>query len=145
MAVSPSPPPKTGRPWGLVLGDALALLLFVLIGRRSHALLVADPIALALTAGPFLVGWFAVSPWFGLFRADVSRNWRRLLLRLPVASVVGGALALVLRAWLRGQAVSGIPVSFVVAGLGFSTLFLLVWRLGYVWWAGRQANRRQAA
>ena len=128
----------------LIAGDLLVLLLFVMIGRRSPSMLTIDVKAFLSTAIPFFIGWFAVTPWFGLFSADVSQNWRKLVPRLLIAWAIGGPLALILRAWLLGRAIpGGIPISFVAAGLGFSTLFMLAWRLGFSWWCSRLGNQTQ--
>jgi hypothetical protein len=140
-ATSVSPPhAAANHTMVLIIGDTLALLLFVLVGRRSHTML-NDFKAILVTAAPFVIAWFLVTPWFDLFRASVSRNWRKLIPRLLLAWAIGGPLALVLRALLQGRPVpGGIIPSFVAAALGFTTLFLLVWRLGYAGWM----NHRKA-
>jgi hypothetical protein len=139
-------PPATSRVIILVAGDALVLLLFAWIGRRSHSLSVLDIGALLTAAAPFLVAWFLVTPWFGLFRAEVSQNWRKLLPRLLIAWAIGGPLALVLRALFLGRSIpDGIIPSFALVALGFTTLFMLIWRLGYVWWANRRTARAKEA
>jgi hypothetical protein len=124
----------------LIVGDFLVMLLFVLVGRSSHSLLNADIQALMLTAAPFLFGWFIVTPWFGLFTAAVSLDWQALLPRLIISWAIGGTLALILRTLLLGRPVpAGIIPSFAIAAMGFSTLFMVIWRLGYLWWM-RRAN-----
>jgi hypothetical protein len=147
--LTPSPanaPKKTYRPvLILALGDLIALLLFVGLGRRSHALSLTDLSATLATTLPFLAAWFLVSPWFGLFRAGISQNWRRLLPRLLLAWVVIGCpLALILRALWLGRAIpGGIPLTFALVTLAVTTLFLLIWRLGYALWAARHHPRPQ--
>jgi hypothetical protein len=90
------------------------------------------------TAAPFLLGWFLVTPWFGLFRAEVSQNWRKLVPRLLPAWAIGGLLALVLRNLFLGRPlINGIILTFAVIMLGGSTIFMLAWRLGYMWWIHR--------
>lgn len=119
-------------------GDFLAFLLFVWIGRSSHALSLTDIGAVLETAAPFVIGWFVVAPWFGLFGAEVSRSWRKLTPRLLVAWVVlGGPLALMLRNIFLGRPILGgtIP-TFALVTMGVTTIFLLIWRLGYSRWAG---------
>lgn len=123
----------------LVGGDIIALLLFVLAGRRSHSMSTTDLWAGLVTAAPFVLAWFLVTPWFGLFRAEVSQNWRKLVPRLLVAWAIGGALALVLRALFLGRPIpAGIIPTFAAVALGVTTLFMLIWRLGYIWWANRR-------
>lgn len=122
----------------LVIGDLLTLLLFAWIGRRSHALLVTDLGAIVTTAAPFVMSWFVITPWFGLFSAEVSQNWRKLIPRLLIAWVIGSPLALLLRAiWLGRSIPGGLNPTFALVAFGFTTLFLLVWRLAYSWWANR--------
>jgi hypothetical protein len=102
--------------------------------------------ALLTAAAPFIVAWFLVTPWFGLFRAEVSQNWRKLLPRLLIAWTIGGPLALVLRALFLGRSIpGGIIPSFAVVALGFTTLFMLVWRLCYIWWVKRRMTRAKEA
>ena len=123
----------------LIVGDALVMLLFAWVGRRSHAMSMLDIRAWLIAAAPFMISWFLVTPWFGLFKTEVSQQWRKLLPRLLVAWAIGGPLALVLRALFLGRPIpAGIIPSFAVVALGFTTLFMLIWRLGYCWWAGRR-------
>ena len=126
----------------LVAGDVAAFLLFVWLGRSSHALSLTDIKAVVSTAAPFIISWFAISPWFGLFRADVSRSWRKLLPRLLLAWVViGGPLGLVFRALFLGRPLSGgIIPTFAAVTLTVTTLFLLIWRLSYAGWARRNVD-----
>ena len=124
----------------LGLGDILALLIFVWIGRRNHALSVIDGFAILQTVAPFVLSWFLVTPWFGLFQTTVSLSWRKLLPRLLLAWVfIGGPLGLVLRnIFLDRPPVSGIIPSFALITLSITTIFLIGWRLGYIWWHKHQ-------
>lgn len=126
----------------LIIGDALVMLLFAWVGRRSHAMSMLDIRAWLIAAAPFIITWFLVTPWFGLFKAEVSQHWRKLLPRLLVAWAIGGPLALVLRALFLGRPIpAGIIPSFALVALGFTTFFMLIWRLGYCWWVGRRASQ----
>src|SRR5258708_8245840 len=54
----------------LVAGDTLMFLLFAALGRRTHGE-ASGPAALAqiaLTALPFALGWFLITPFLGAFR-----------------------------------------------------------------------------
>lgn len=130
----------------LAVGDLLALLLFVWIGRSSHAMSVTNVAAVFNTAAPFIIGWFVVAPWFGLFQVEVSQSWRKLLPRLLLAWVViGGPLSLILRTIFLGRSLlTGIIPAFALITMIVTSLFLIIWRLGYVWWSNRQANRNEA-
>jgi Protein of unknown function (DUF3054) len=101
-----------------LFADALCLLVFATIGRRSHAegLTVAG---IARTAWPFLagagVGWLLVG------------GWRRPFTVIPtgvavwVGTVVGGML-------LRKATSAGVSTSFVVVASLATAVLLLGWR-----------------
>ena len=99
--------------------DCGCVLLFVVIGRASHA--KGETLAgIASTAWPFLAGlaggWLATRAWrrpFGLVPAGVGA-W--------LGTVAGG---MVLRV-VSGQ---GTAVAFIGVALAFLGLFLLGWRL----------------
>jgi hypothetical protein len=140
------PTPAVTRVIVLIIGDALVMLLFAWVGRRSHAMSMFDIGALLTAAVPFIVAWFLVTPWFGLFTTEVSQHWRRLLPRLLIGWAIGGPLALVLRALFLGRPIpAGIIPSFAVVALGFTTLLMLAWRLGYCWWANRRRPQTDEA
>jgi hypothetical protein len=54
-------PTGNGRAWALAAGDAVALMVFAAIGRRSHdeAAGVAAALAVVGTAAPFIAGWLS--------------------------------------------------------------------------------------
>ena len=99
--------------------DCCCVLLFVVIGRASHA--KGETLAgAASTAWPFLAGlaggWLAARAWrrpFGLFPAGVGA-W--------LGTVVGGMV-------LRVASGQGTAVAFIGVALAFLGLFLLGWRL----------------
>jgi Protein of unknown function (DUF3054) len=98
--------------------DALCVLIFVIIGRASHA--KGETLAgIASTAWPFLTGlacgWVAV------------RAWRRPLRLLPAG--VGAWLGTVaIGMLLRVVSGQGTAVAFIAVALAFLGLFLLGWR-----------------
>jgi hypothetical protein len=102
-----------------VLLDCCCVLVFVIIGRASHA--KGESLAgIASTAWPFLAGlgagWLAAQAWrrpLGLFPAGVG-GWLGAV-----------ALGMVLRV-VSGQ---GTAFAFVLVALAFLGLFLLGWRL----------------
>lgn len=122
-----------GRNLKLVLaaGDILALLLFVLVGQVDHETVNAElPLAgLLYGALPFVGAWLVSAFLLGAFREDVL-NPRTMFTRTITACFVALPLGIILRALMLGRAI--IPVAFILAGLGFATLFLLVWRMGFV-------------
>jgi hypothetical protein len=111
--------------------DTLAVLLFVGIGRATHAESASLP-GFARTAWPFLCG---LAIGWGLCRA-----WRRAAALVPtgvtgwLATVAGG---MVLRV-VSGQ---GIAIAFVLVALGFLGAALLGWRaIALGWVALRRAG-----
>lgn len=125
----------TARPWWLVLllGDLVALTLFVLAGQVDHDLLPgANPLWYTLTRGwPFLVVWLVVGWLVGAFRLPAGATGWPLLRDLGGRALHGWLIAaplgVVLRALVLGRSV--IPTLFFLTTLGFGALFLLVWRL----------------
>ncbi|MGZ4612133.1 MAG: DUF3054 domain-containing protein [Kineosporiaceae bacterium] len=111
--------------------DLLAVLVFVLLGRRSHdeGSALAGTVA---TAWPFVTG-AAV----GELAVVAARRPPESLTAGVV--VTGGAVGVGMS--LRRLAGGGTPVSFVVVATTFLALFLLGWRLG----ARLLARRRTAA
>jgi hypothetical protein len=126
----------------LIGGDLLVLLLFTWVGRGSHSLPGTDIVAGLTTAAPFVVSWFVLAPWFGLFRVDISQSWQKFVPRILLVWLIGGPLAGLLRALFLGRAIPGgiIPI-FVLVTMTVASLFMLIWRLGYSWWAKRPGSQ----
>ena len=107
------------RAWVAGLIDACCVLLFVIIGRASHA--KGENVAgIASTAWPFLAG--LAGGWLA------ARAWRRPLALVPAVAgawlgTVAGGMA------LRVVAGQGTDVAFVGVALAFCGLFFLGWRL----------------
>ena len=110
-----------------VLLDVCCVLVFVVIGRASHA--KGETLGgIASTSWPFLAGLAA--GWLA------SRAWRRPLAMRPAGIAVWlctVALGMVLRV-VSGQ---GAAVAFIVVALAFLGLFFLGWRV-----LGRLLTRR---
>ena len=118
---------------GAVAADLVAVVLFVVIGRRSHheGSVLAGTLG---TAWPFLAGlaagWVAV-----LVSGTRPVGWRAGLLALA-GTVAAGML---LR---RTVADGGTPVSFIVVATVFLALFLFGWRLLWTRTAGRPGGAK---
>jgi hypothetical protein len=104
---------------GALGADLVAVVVFVLLGRRSHE----EGSALAATvatAWPFLAGTAV---------GEVAA----VALRRPPESIAAGALvaggAVVVGMPLRRLAGGGTPVSFVVVATTFLALFVVGWRV----------------
>lgn len=111
--------PHPGR--RLALGDALAIVLFAVIGLASHreALSLGGVVRNAL---PILVVWFLVAPFLRTYSAP---SWRNLLYTWAIAVSAG--------VWLRFM-VLGHPFGigffvFWAIALAFTLILLLAWRL----------------
>jgi DUF3054 family protein len=99
--------------------DVCCVLLFVVIGRASHA--KGESLAgIASTSWPFLAGLAA--GWLG------SRAWRRPLGLFP-AGVGVWAATVVLGMVFRVVSGQGTAFAFILVALAFLGLFLLGWRL----------------
>lgn len=101
-----------------LLADAVCVIVFCTIGRRSHAegLTVAG---IARTAWPFLagtgVGWLLIG------------GWRRPFTVIPVGLVVW-VCTVVVGMVLRKQTSAGVSTSFVVVASVSTAVLLLGWR-----------------
>lgn len=112
----------------LILGDWLALALFVLIGQFDHGLVGANPLPRLLrTTAELALPWTVLGYLLGAFR--YSADWRGFFGRFIVAWLAAAPLALLLRAFLHGQAT--IIVMFMLVTMGLGGGFLLAWRLIY--------------
>ena len=108
------------RTWSAVLVDLVAIVVFALVGRSSHAESV-DLLGLAGTAWPFLAGW--------LIGAVVARIWRH-----PVDLVTGAFVwlgTLIIGMLLRVATGAGVQPSFVIVAAIVLAAFLIGWRAAY--------------
>jgi hypothetical protein len=114
-------PPRASVITTAALVDAAFVVVFVVIGRRSHAEGLDLP-GIAQTAWPLLIALAA--GWL------VARAWRHPLTVWPTAvviwvtTVIGGML-------LRTVSGQGIELAFVIVAATVLAVFLLGWRL--VW------------
>lgn len=133
-ATPPTPPARLPvrsgaalRTAGLVLGDAVAFLVFASVGRSSHS--EASGLGalgqVVGTAAPFALAWFAVAPFMGAYRRDAVTSVRGMLSRTGLAWLAAWPLALLLR-WVFTSKVP--PLSFALVTLVANTLFLALWR-----------------
>ena len=112
----------------LAIGDLLCFLIFVAFGRRSHGEasgFAAIP-QIIVTALPFIVGWFLVSPFVGAFRHKIMAQPRSMVIRAAVAWLLAWPVALLLRVIFMDHGVP--PLSFAFVVLLFNMLLLLIWR-----------------
>lgn len=115
----PADSPTRIRPVALaLLIDAVCVVVFCTIGRRSHAegLTLAG---VAETAWPFLAG--AAVGWL------IARGWRRPLALTPTGLVVW-VCTIVVGMLLRKLTAAGVAPSFVIVASTVTAVFLLGWR-----------------
>lgn len=112
----------------LLIGDVIALSLFVFIGQREHE--TVDPTSPLLGLLPnivaFAIPWTLAAGWLGALRIDESFRSVPFFARTLNAWLVAALFGLLLRSAILGRAV--IPSMFIVATLGFGAVFLFVWR-----------------
>ncbi len=118
----------------LPIGDAITLAVFGLIGRGTHELSNADLYGALTSFMPFVISWFAVAPWFGLFQTEVVSSISKTASRLAMSWIpIGFPIGLLLWALVRGRAIpDGISVPFAIAAWITTTVFLLIWRIIYI-------------
>ena len=109
----------------LILGDIFVILAVTLIGFATHGELnTAFITRMSVLFFPLVIAWVLLSPWFGLFRPEITSNlkqvWRPALAMLFVAP-----LAAVLRGLILNAPI--IPIFVVVLGV-ISALGMLFWR-----------------
>lgn len=113
----------------VLVGDLIALSLFVLVGQRDHETI--DPTNPLLGMLPnviaFAIPWIIAAGWLGAFRVDTPFRIAPFLARTLNAWLVAAPMGLLLRSAILGRAV--IPTMFIVATLGFGLLFLFAWRV----------------
>ena len=127
-AKAPPEMSNTRRIATLVIGDALAFLVFAAIGRSSHGEatgLAAIP-QIALTAAPFAAAWFIVAPFVGAYRRELTAQPRKMAIRTVLAWLLSWPVAIALRGIFVDHAVP--PISFALITLIFNTFILLIWR-----------------
>jgi len=120
MGAVSSPRHRRGVVVALAVVDIAALQLFVLAGIRSHHETTALT-TYVRNAIPLTVSWVGFSFLFGTYRRyGFSTLWRTWLVSVPVALVVRSI-------WV-GSPTGFAFLTFLIVGLGFTGLFLLVAR-----------------
>ena len=132
-------------PWrtvGLVVGDALSFLVFAGLGRNQHG--EASGLGalgqIALTAVPFALGWFLVSPWVGVYRRRLTDTVRRMATRTELAWLASYPVALVLRVLIAPD--HRMPLSFALVILLANALILGAWRSAFAFIERRTGRSR---
>ena len=129
--------PSVRRSALLVAGDVLAFHIITAIGLAGHGELtgIAALPTVAEIAAPFAIGWFAVAPLAGAFRAEVAARPRWMLARTALAWLIGCPIGLLLWSLIRQKPVQP---SFAIVTLITNMVMLLGWRGVFAWLAGRR-------
>ena len=123
----------------LMAGDLAIFVVFVLVGRETHA--AGDPnlIINALpTLLPFGLIWFLIAIPIGVLRPTVYRVVRLTTIRTLAAWIVAGPIAIFVRALLLSR--TAIPWQFVVVTMGLNAVLLLTWHVFFAWWLRRSSR-----
>jgi hypothetical protein len=116
----------------LVIGDAVVFLVFAAIGRRSHGegSGLGAIMQVVVTAIPFAIGWFLVSPFIGgAFRRGLEGRPGEMARRTALAWLAAWPVSMALRGIFVDHAVP--PLSFAVITLISNTILLLAWRVPF--------------
>lgn len=117
---------STSTAW-LALGDIVVLVGLLSVGSLRHGIdPFAQPLHIAETVAPFLLGWLIAAPLVGAYAPNVFQS-QRMNIGLTIAAWVP---AVVIGATLRATSYfqGNSPLTFVAVTLGFGTVFLGVWR-----------------
>lgn len=117
--------------WRLILmiGDLLALALFVWVGQTDHGTTnnTAPLLGIVNASWEFALVWLLIGWPLNVFPAYKDWTVRTLLSRPLLAWFVAAPLSLLLRSFVLSRL--NIPTLFLAATLGFGILFLWAWRL----------------
>jgi hypothetical protein len=110
--------------------DAVSLFIFTATGKASHSAdgESLDMLAVFITALPFLLSWFIISPLVGCYKPEATKD----IQSAAVQATKGWAIAIPVGCILRGIIKGYVPpIPFVVVTL-IATLFVLcLGRIGY--------------
>lgn len=118
-----------GSTAALIAGDAAVLVAFAAIGRLSHGESL-DAGALALTALPFLVGWFSAGYFVsGFGNSAWGKNGVNQAIEPALKTwALGVPTGILLRTLGRGYLP---PKAFVIVTLVLTLVLMVGWRYGY--------------
>lgn len=122
---------QTARPQRtviLVIGDIIVFLIFAAIGRRNHSE-AGNVFGIAITALPFAVAWFLVSPFVGAFKRGLEYSTGKMSLRTLLAWFAAWPIAMLFRGVFVDKGVP--PWTFALITLITNTILLQVWRVPF--------------
>ena len=110
----------------LIIGDAVVITFFVLLGLNNH-----EGVSLAgwaRNAIPLSVAWLVVGGVLGVFRPQVAGSMTTIVPRIVLAWPVAAMIGLVARYLILGH---GLEASFIIVTILINLVMLLVWRTAY--------------
>ena len=115
----------------LIAGDIIALVIITIVGFATHGETDIFFVPRMLTTFiPFIISWFLIAPWLGLFDSQITSTakplWRPLL-----AMLLASPMAAILRAAMLNAI--ALPLFTIILG-GSAALGMLVWRWLYLLW-----------
>jgi hypothetical protein len=124
--------PGYRRITALVVGDALAFVVFATLGRETHneATGLGALGQTLWTALPFALGWFLVAPWLGAFRRAGAERPLLMLRRTEIAWLAAWPVALLLR-WAFTADHHTPPLAFAIVALLANAAILGGWRAAF--------------
>jgi hypothetical protein len=109
--------------------DASALTIFAGIGKASHSSDGSlDVGAVLVTALPFLVSWFVVSPLIGCFTPEATKDVKSAAIQSAKGWILAVPLGCVLRGVIKGYIP---PLPFVIVTMIATLVILTAGRVGY--------------
>lgn len=113
----------------LIIGDIFTIAIITFIGFATHG--EADVSFIPRMGAiffPLLIGWFIITPWFGLLDDQVTSN-PKLLWRVLPAMLFVAPLTSILRSALLHN--SALPIFTLILGVT-NGLGMLAWRVIYI-------------
>ena len=108
-----------------LVGDVAVIAAFPLLGESNHAWEL-DGERFVRAFAPFAVAWLALGSIATAYADATLRKARRMLVVVPPAWVVAGALAMAIRVVVFDRAFS---LSFAIVAISLMGAMLLAWRL----------------
>ena len=111
----------------LALGDLLVLVAFLVMGELRHGVSpIQQPLVVADTVAPFLVGWIVGAFAAGAYAPGATRTVKSAVVRAVAAWVPAAVIGLALRAtgFFHGDS----PLSFALVVTGIGVVSFSLWR-----------------
>jgi hypothetical protein len=102
--------------------DLMAIILFSSVGKASHSSDGSiDPLAVLWVALPFLISWFTITPFLGLYGDDATKSKTVAAIKAAKGWIIAVPIGCVLRGILKGYIP---PVPFVIVTM-IATLVII--------------------